>query len=72
LDLLRRLFDTLARAEKLLDEHDTQKVDEKTVQRAAGEYAQLVYLVDKAQAEGCSVVDTVKSVSSMSVYRCLC
>ena len=31
--------------------------------RVAGEYTQLVYLVKKARAEGCLIVDTVTEVS---------
>ena len=62
LDLLQRLFETLTRAEKLLDESE---IDErgKMVQRVAGEYAQLVYLLGKAKAEECQIVDTVTPVS---------
>ena len=62
LDLLLRLFETLARAEALLaqpDEDDRAKL----VSRVAGEYTQLVYLVNKARAERCVIVDTVTEVS---------
>ncbi|WRT70116.1 uncharacterized protein IL334_007110 [Kwoniella shivajii] len=61
LDLLQRLFDTLGRAETLLDstpeeEHGSAKM----VTRVAGEYTQVVYLVNKARMEGCAIVDIVK------------
>ncbi|ORX35364.1 oligomeric golgi complex component, COG2-domain-containing protein [Kockovaella imperatae] len=57
LDLLQRLFDTLDRAESLLDGPDEDR--SKLVQRAASEYNQLVYLIGKAAAEGCQIVDAV-------------
>ena len=57
LDLLQRLFDTLDRAESLLDSADEDR--SKLVQRAAGEYTQLVYLVGKASSEGCKIVHAV-------------
>ena len=73
LDLLQRLFETLARAEKLLGTggggaigHGAGIEDEdrsKLVARVAGEYTQLVYLTKKASAEGCKIVDTVQPVS---------
>jgi len=62
LDLLSRLFETLSRAETLLaqpDEDDRAKL----VARVAGEYTQLVYLVNKARAEQCAIVGTVIQVS---------
>jgi hypothetical protein len=35
----------------------------KLVMRVAGEYTQLVYLVAKARAENCQIVETVTEVS---------
>ena len=56
--MLQRLFETLTRAEKLLKEgHEDER--SKMVQRVAGEYTQLVYLLGKAKGEGCQVVDTL-------------
>lgn len=63
MDLLSRLFQTLARAETLLaqpDEDDRAKL----VSRVAGEYTQLVYLLHKARAEHCVIVDTVTEVGA--------
>ncbi|WVR00086.1 hypothetical protein IAU59_007228 [Kwoniella sp. CBS 9459] len=74
LDLLQRLFDTLSRAEALLDQkpdeehghgqgqglsHD-QNTNAKLVTRVAGEYTQVVYLANKARLEGCGIVDVVQ------------
>ncbi|BEI94590.1 uncharacterized protein CcaverHIS019_0701620 [Cutaneotrichosporon cavernicola] len=56
LDLLQRLFETLARAQALENSTDEQG---KVVVRLAGEYSQLVYLRGKARAEGCKIADTV-------------
>lgn len=56
LDLLQRLFEILSRAESLQDSNSS-----KMVARLAGEYTQLVYLRDKAAAEGCKIVDAVSS-----------
>lgn len=59
LDLLQRLFETLTRAETLLEgQHDDER--SKMVQRVAGEYTQLVYLSGKARAEGCQVVNHIQ------------
>ncbi|WWC91827.1 uncharacterized protein L201_006774 [Kwoniella dendrophila CBS 6074] len=61
LDLLQRLFDTLTRAETLLDTTpDEEHGSVKMITRVAGEYTQVVYLVNKARAEGCAIVDTVE------------
>ena len=46
-----------------------QSVDEdrgKVVTRVAGEYTQLVYLVTKARAERCAIVDSVTQVRDLS------
>ncbi|ORY35805.1 oligomeric golgi complex component, COG2-domain-containing protein [Naematelia encephala] len=59
LDLLQRLFDTLARAEKLLNSPAEDDDRSKLVSRVAGEYTQVVYLLSKARAEGCAVADSV-------------
>ncbi|OCF42245.1 hypothetical protein I317_03980 [Kwoniella heveanensis CBS 569] len=72
LDLLQRLFDTLSRAEALLDQkpdddhghgqgsaHD-QTSNAKLVTRVAGEYTQVVYLANKARLEGCRIVEVVQ------------
>jgi hypothetical protein len=61
LDLLQRLFETLTRAESLLEGNTGPAEDDrsKMVQRVAGEYTQLVYLSAKAKAEGCQVVESV-------------
>jgi len=56
--MLQRLFETLTRAEKLLEDGQEEERS-KLVQRVAGEYTQLVYLLGKARAEGCQVVDTL-------------
>ncbi|CAK9782549.1 unnamed protein product [Cutaneotrichosporon oleaginosum] len=56
LDLLQRLFETLARAQALERSPDERS---KVVARLAGEYTQLVYLRGKARAEGCKIADTV-------------
>jgi hypothetical protein len=60
LDLLQRLFETLSRAEILLGEEG--------VQRVAGEYTQLVYLLEKARSEGCAIVDAVEPVSAVLTW----
>ncbi|TXT08632.1 hypothetical protein VHUM_02760 [Vanrija humicola] len=57
LELLQRLFETLARAEALETVGDDTERP-KVVQRLAGEYTQLVYLRNKARAEGCKVAET--------------
>ncbi|WVF72910.1 hypothetical protein IAT40_007728 [Kwoniella sp. CBS 6097] len=70
LDFLQRLFDTLSRAEALLDQkpddehgqsssHD-QNTNAKLITRVAGEYTQVVYLANKARLEGCGIVDVVQ------------
>jgi hypothetical protein len=61
LELLGRLFEALGRAESLLDTEDEDRG--KLVQRVAGEYTQLVYLLEKARTEGCKIVDAVEPVS---------
>jgi hypothetical protein len=62
LDLLQRLFDALSRAEALLA--NTEETDRaKLVDRLASEYTQLKYLVEKAQAENCKIVDSISPVS---------
>ncbi|WVQ77491.1 hypothetical protein IAR50_007177 [Cryptococcus sp. DSM 104548] len=61
LDLLQRLFDTLSRAETLLDQpHHDEQGTSKLVGRVASEYTQVIYLLNKAKAEGCAVVDVVE------------
>ncbi|WWD19735.1 hypothetical protein CI109_104199 [Kwoniella shandongensis] len=61
LDLLQRLFDTLSRAETLLDQaSDEEHGSAKMVTRVAGEYTQVVYLLNKARAEGCAIVSVVE------------
>ncbi|TYJ52897.1 hypothetical protein B9479_006485 [Cryptococcus floricola] len=61
LDLLQRLFDTLSRAEALLDQpHHDEQGKGKLVGRVASEYTQVVYLLNKAKAEGCAIVDVVQ------------
>ncbi|KAK6909291.1 hypothetical protein I203_103308 [Kwoniella mangroviensis CBS 8507] len=61
LDLLQRLFDTLTRAETLLDNTpDEEHGSVKMITRVAGEYTQVVYLVNKARMEGCAIVDIVE------------
>ncbi|WVW86287.1 hypothetical protein I302_108329 [Kwoniella bestiolae CBS 10118] len=61
LDLLQRLFDTLTRAETLLDTTpDEEHGSAKMINRVAGEYTQVVYLVNKARMEGCAIVDVVE------------
>ncbi|KGB78784.2 hypothetical protein CNBG_4622 [Cryptococcus deuterogattii R265] len=61
LDLLQRLFDTLAKAETLLDSPHTDEVEtSKLVTRVAGEYTQIVYLMNKARAEECAIVNVVE------------
>ncbi|OXG85296.1 hypothetical protein C349_02323 [Cryptococcus neoformans var. grubii Br795] len=61
LDLLQRLFDTLAKAETLLDLPRTDELEtSKLVTRVAGEYTQIVYLMDKARTEKCAIVDVVE------------
>ncbi|OXC68066.1 hypothetical protein AYX13_03275 [Cryptococcus neoformans] len=61
LDLLQRLFDTLAKAETLLDLPRTDELEtSKLVTRVAGEYTQIVYLVNKARTEKCAIVDVVE------------
>lgn len=60
LDLLQRLFETLARAEALQDEvHGDNDSTAKGIARLAGEYTQLVYLRNKARGEGCKIAETV-------------
>lgn len=59
--MLQRLFDTLTRAEALLERPDDEDKT-KVVARVAGEYTQLVYLVEKARAEGCAIADTIAPV----------
>lgn len=64
LDLLQRLFDTLSRAEALLTGTQDGETDRaKVIDRLASEYTQLKYLVEKAQAEGCRIVDAITPVS---------
>ncbi|KAK4687993.1 conserved oligomeric Golgi complex subunit 2, partial [Tremellales sp. Uapishka_1] len=63
LDLLQRLFETLARAETLLESSDDED-KAKLVNRVAGEYTQLVYLVSKARAEGCLVMESISEIVS--------
>ena len=58
--MLSRLFETLARAEKLLEAGQEEGLS-KLVSRVASEYTQVVYLLEKARAEACSVVDTLSS-----------
>ncbi|WWC64715.1 uncharacterized protein I303_107326 [Kwoniella dejecticola CBS 10117] len=61
LDLLQRLFDTLTRAETLLDTTpDEEHGSAKMITRVAGEYTQVVYLLNKARAEDCAIVDIVE------------
>ncbi|OWZ51634.1 hypothetical protein C356_02186 [Cryptococcus neoformans c45] len=61
LDLLQRLFDTLAKAETLLDLPRTDELEtSKLVTRVAGEYTQIVYLMNKARTEKCAIVDVVE------------
>ncbi|KAK8853311.1 hypothetical protein IAR55_004015 [Kwoniella newhampshirensis] len=61
LDLLQRLFDTLYRAESLLDQaSDEEHGSTKMVTRVAGEYTQVVYLLNKARTEGCAIVSVVE------------
>ncbi|WVR07562.1 hypothetical protein IAU60_004604 [Kwoniella sp. DSM 27419] len=61
LDLLQRLFDTLTRAETLLDtKADEDHSSAKMITRVAGEYTQVVYLVNKARMEGCAIVDVIE------------
>lgn len=57
LDLLQRLFETLARAEALESGDAAERP--KVVQRLANEYTQLVYLRDKALGERCKIVESV-------------
>ena len=40
----------------------------KLVDRLASEYTQLKYLVEKAQSEGCKIVDSVTPVSVCALY----
>ncbi|WWC72121.1 uncharacterized protein I206_106081 [Kwoniella pini CBS 10737] len=62
LDLLQRLFDTLTRAETLLDTTpDEEHGSVKMISRVAGEYTQVVYLLNKARAEGCAIVNIVEA-----------
>lgn len=56
LDLLQRLFETLARAQALESSNDERG---KVVTRLANEYTQLVYLRGKARAEKCKIADSV-------------
>jgi hypothetical protein len=68
LDLLQRLFDALSRAEALLA--NTEETDRaKLVDRLASEYTQLKYLVEKAQAENCKIVDFISPVSYLFDIR---
>lgn len=61
LDLLQRLFDTLAKAEALLDLPHTDELEtSKLVTRVAGEYSQIVYLMNKARTEECAIVNVVE------------
>ncbi|WVQ84689.1 hypothetical protein IAT38_006844 [Cryptococcus sp. DSM 104549] len=61
LDLLQRLFETLSRAETLLDQpHPDEHGSSKMVTRVAGEYTQVVYLLNKAKGEGCAIVSVVE------------
>lgn len=63
MDLLQRLFDTLTKAETLLDSPHTDEVEtSKLVTRVAGEYTQIVYLMNKARAEECAIVNVVEEV----------
>lgn len=63
MDLLQRLFDTLAKAETLLDLPRTDELEtSKLVTRVAGEYTQIVYLMSKARTEKCAIVDVVEEV----------
>lgn len=63
MDLLQRLFDTLAKAETLLDSPHTDEVEtSKLVTRVAGEYTQIVYLMNKARTEECAIVRVVEEV----------
>lgn len=63
LDLLQRLFDTLSRAEALMAGSTDEEMDRaKLVDRLASEYTQLKYLVEKAQSEGCKIVQAVTPV----------
>lgn len=68
MDLLQRLFDALSRAEALLA--NTEETDRaKLVDRLASEYTQLKYLVEKAQAENCRIVDSISPVSLVKASR---
>lgn len=63
MDLLQRLFDTLAKAEALLDLPHTDELEtSKLVTRVAGEYSQIVYLMNKARTEECAIVNVVEEV----------
>jgi hypothetical protein len=58
------LFDALSRAEALLA--NTEETDRaKLVDRLASEYTQLKYLVEKATAENCRIVDSISPVSQL-------
>ena len=59
--MLNRLFDTLSRAEILLERHEDDDRS-KQIARVASEYTQLLYLIKKAKNEGCSVVDSLAAV----------
>nr|ODO04208.1 hypothetical protein L204_00563 [Cryptococcus depauperatus CBS 7855] len=61
LDLLQRLFDTIYRAEILLDQSPSEEHEiSKNIARVAGEHTQIVYLLNKARNEGCSIVNIVE------------
>lgn len=66
LELLQRLFDTLARAEALMAGTTAEEMDRaKLVDRLASEFTQLKYLMEKAQADGCKIVNAVSPVSRL-------
>lgn len=69
---MQRLLDTIARAEKLLQEQDnhpsgsngvTNEEAWKRVSRLANEYNQIQYLLQKVRAEGCELATVAEKVS---------